>query len=59
MNTSLDSELNARVITEYPHLTTGQQAELVAFVQFNMYVVPLTVTHSGAEKKYIAGLRGR
>lgn len=51
MKTSADSDLFARVVAEYPHLSTGQQAELVAFAQFNMHIVPLTVAHIGAEKK--------
>ena len=51
MKTSADSDLFARVVAEYPHLSTGQQAELVAFVRFNMHIVPLTVAHIGAEKK--------
>ena len=51
MKTSSDSELRARVVAEYPHLTTGLQAELVAFVQFQMYVVPLKVPNIGAWKK--------
>jgi hypothetical protein len=59
MKTAADSDLCARVVAEYPHLSTGQQAELVAFVRFNMYIVPLTVAHIGAEKKSVAGLRER